>query len=349
MRDGVGVMEKMKTSNPLISVIIATLNRNRFLAKAVESALAQSFQNLEIIIIDDGSSPPVTETLSVPDERVRIYRLNQSKGVSSARNYGISLAQGDYLAALDDDDYWKPEYLESVMNAFRRHPEIAMVGSRLTEVDASGNPISGFAHKGPSGIYRIEDIFDYSWPRPSGVVIRKKSFVESGGYDASLKGYEDADLYFKIAANYPSYLLEESYVYYRVHEQNVSKKTALMNECGIRVWSKLLTRRPKGIATAKIKIRLAKRYYRLGRELIRCGDWVGGVKQIRQAVRHSPSVGISFVEDEHAFLKKLVALVKPYGVILFYPFLALFSFFSLKRGGNSLCSDARPSMKEHLE
>ena len=100
---------------PFFSVIIAVYNRENHIAKAIESLLAQSFQNWEAIIVDDGSKDGTLNIINQykHDNRIQIVVLDENEGVASARNKGIQFAKGDYLTFLDSDDWYKPNHLES--------------------------------------------------------------------------------------------------------------------------------------------------------------------------------------------------------------------------------------------
>ena len=104
---------------PKVSIIIPTHNRPDMLAKAIESAVDQSLSDLEVIVVDDGSSVPVD--YEGEDERVRVHRHSIAQGVSAARNAGLSLANGEYIAFLDDDDTLLPDYAGKMLELFEQY------------------------------------------------------------------------------------------------------------------------------------------------------------------------------------------------------------------------------------
>lgn len=113
----------MKTSsNPCISVIIPTYNRCWILKEAIDSVLSQKFSDFEIIVVDDGSTDATNELLSTYGDQITTIS-QQNKGVSAARNAGISFARGGYIAFLDSDDMWLPEKLSCQHDFFQSHPE----------------------------------------------------------------------------------------------------------------------------------------------------------------------------------------------------------------------------------
>jgi GT2 family glycosyltransferase len=123
-----------------ISVILPTFNRERTLAAALGSALAQGFRNLEVIVVDDGSTDGTRALVSdviASDERVR-YHYQPNAGVASARNAGIRLATGAYIAFLDSDDAWQPWHLELLRASLDRFPDAGFAWTDMDTVDAAG-------------------------------------------------------------------------------------------------------------------------------------------------------------------------------------------------------------------
>src|SRR5215469_3696643 len=126
----------------LVTVIVPTYNMAHYLPQSVQSALGQSYANLEVQIVDDGSTD---ETAAVVrrwerDPRVRVHRQVNS-GLSAARNSGISLARGEFVALLDADDVWMPDKLARQMPLFRGQPEVGVVYSDYQMVDDSGEAL----------------------------------------------------------------------------------------------------------------------------------------------------------------------------------------------------------------
>jgi len=124
----------------LLSVIVPTFNRAHFLPRAVDSALAQSFRDLEVIVIDDGSADGTADLLASRyggDKRVRYFQ-QENAGVSAARNAGLRAAQGQYIALLDSDDWWQPWKCELQIRCLEALPEVGMVWTDMQAVGADG-------------------------------------------------------------------------------------------------------------------------------------------------------------------------------------------------------------------
>jgi glycosyltransferase involved in cell wall biosynthesis len=128
-----------KASNqPLVSVILPTYNRAHIVSKALQSVLAQTYPNFEVIVIDDGSTDNTKEiitNIACKDPRVKYFRNNENKGPAGARNVGISLAKGELIAFIDDDVEWFPNKLERQVNLLQTLPEdYAVVYSGLYKI-----------------------------------------------------------------------------------------------------------------------------------------------------------------------------------------------------------------------
>jgi glycosyltransferase involved in cell wall biosynthesis len=141
-------------SNPLISVIIPAYNVEQFIQVAIESVLQQTVQDFEIIVVDDASpDQSVAVVQSILDPRIRVIH-QKNKGLPGARNAGIRVAQGEYLAFLDADDAWRPEKLQCHLEHFAAHPEVGLSFTRSEFMGHAGNPL---------GVYQMAKITDISF------------------------------------------------------------------------------------------------------------------------------------------------------------------------------------------
>src|SRR5215212_9338337 len=129
----------------LVSVIIPCYNQAHFLGEAIESVLSQSYKNFEIIVVDDGSSDNTSEVASSYEE-VRLVR-QENRGLSAARNAGITHSEGEYLVFLDADDRLLPKALEAGLECFEAHPECALVAGHSKFIRADGSFIMVLKHE----------------------------------------------------------------------------------------------------------------------------------------------------------------------------------------------------------
>jgi glycosyltransferase involved in cell wall biosynthesis len=224
---------------PLVSVIIPTYNRASLVVEAVDSVLAQSFRNLELIVIDDGSTDETGARLAPYGDRLRYDRRERS-GVSAARNRGLELARGEWVAFLDSDDLWQPKKLEVQVNFFVRTPgaEICQTGEIWIRNGRRVNPRR--KHAKPSG-----DIFEPSLElclvSPSAVMVRKSLFSVVGAFDPLLPACEDYDLWLRIACRRRVFLIDEALVVKRGgHPDQLSRSTPFLDRYRIQALVKLL-------------------------------------------------------------------------------------------------------------
>ncbi len=204
---------------PLVSVVIPTYNREKYLQKALSSVLAQTYQCLEIIVIDDGSTDNTGKIVRSFKKDIRyIYQENQ--GVSTARNVGIRNSQGDFIAFLDSDDYWFPEKTELQIALFHKHPEYGMVASRCASIRLDGS-YRETNRRGSSG-WVLEQLFRANFIRTSSAIIRKECFDKVGLFDEGLKECEEYDLWLRIAAQYPIGFINRSLAVYIDNPMGIS-------------------------------------------------------------------------------------------------------------------------------
>ena len=189
----------------MISVIIPTYNRASFLGRAVSSVLAQSMTRMELIIVDDGSGDDTAKLVhSFRDSRIR-YFYQENKGVSTARNFGISVAQGRYVALLDSDDYWLPDKLKLQLDFMRQGGfKISQTGEVWIRNKKRVNP--GHRHRKPSG-WIFEKSLELCLVSPSCVVMEKDLADRGYIFNEKLPACEDYDLWLRISLDYPVGLL----------------------------------------------------------------------------------------------------------------------------------------------
>lgn len=199
-----------------VSVVIPTFNRTYILGDAIESALAQSHRDFEIMVVDDGSNDDTSDFIKhFPDDRIHYFRHECNRGCSAAYNTGIRAAGGDLIAFLDSDDLWKPEYLELQVSFFSRHPETDVVFAD-TEVVGGQKPIPSLCEcmqRFQALLARRERSEDYVFSgremylclleevpiKPSAAVIRREMFDRVGMFDESWPSGTDWDLFLRLS------------------------------------------------------------------------------------------------------------------------------------------------------
>jgi glycosyltransferase involved in cell wall biosynthesis len=185
---------------PRVSVVIPAFNRWRLLAEAIDSVLAQSYRDFELIVVDDGSSDATASELAKLASRLQFF-VTERRGVSAARNLGVSQSRGHYIAFLDSDDLWLNSKLERQTRFMDEHPEfhICQTDEIWIRNGVRVNPRA--VHQKPSG-----DIFSSSLElclvSPSAVMMTKALFDRTGGFDEAFPVCEDYDLWLRISAQH---------------------------------------------------------------------------------------------------------------------------------------------------
>ena len=189
----------------MISVIIPSYNRATFLERAMTSVLDQSLRDLELIIVDDGSEDQTREIVRLFKDKRLYYYYQKNKGVSAARNFGISKASGQYLALLDSDDYWLPKKLEFQLKFMRKGGyKISQTGELWIRNGKRVNP--GNKHQKPSG-WIFEKSLELCLVSPSCVVMDMDLVHQGYVFNENLMACEDYDLWLRISLEYPVGLL----------------------------------------------------------------------------------------------------------------------------------------------
>lgn len=214
---------------PKVSVIIPNYNYAKYIARTIDSVLAQTYKNLEIIVIDDGSKDNSLEILEGYGEQLKIIR-QQNQGVSMARNNGAASASGEYVAFLDADDIWLPAKLEKQMKRFFDDAEVGFVNCAMTLIDPNDQPC-GEMNEGIEGYVAKEFLYFEKGvvvgAGSTGVVARKV-FEELGGFDKRLSTAADWDFCYRLATKYKIAFVREPLVLYRVHNSNMHSNIKLM-------------------------------------------------------------------------------------------------------------------------
>jgi len=211
---------------PQVSVIIPTYNRSWCLSEAIDSVLSQTFQNMELIVVDDGSTDETPALLSRYGNRLRCLRQT-NQGVSAARNGGIQAARGNLIALLDSDDSWQPDKLARQVAFFDNHPDAMICQTEEIWIRRGVRVNPKRRHRKPSG-WIFEPSLALCLVSPSAVMMRRKLLEETGGFDESLPACEDYDLWLRVSLRYPIHLIDDALVVKRGgHDDQLSRQHSL--------------------------------------------------------------------------------------------------------------------------
>jgi len=217
---------------PRVSVVVPAYNYGRFLQQTVDSLLDQTFEDLEVIVIDDASTDNTPEVMQRYAEhpRVRSIRRPQNKGHIAAHNEGIELARGEFIALMAADDFCLArDAVERQVAIFDAHPEVGMVYSAATLVDTQGHAFSVqrpfTADYISPGMDEFRRLLLGNYVTNSGTLVRKSAHDQLGGYDPRLPHAGDWELWLRIAAYFSIAYIAESLFAYRIHSTNMSHST----------------------------------------------------------------------------------------------------------------------------
>ncbi len=267
----------------MISIIIPTYNRRDHITTALNSVLAQTYTDYEIIIVDDGSTDDTQQVLNSYQGKIR-YFYQGNRGIPATRNKGIREAHGNYIAFLDSDDYWLPHKLERQIECFRENPDYGMVASRCSSYTPDGT----FREKnrpGKSGWILI-DLFKANFIRTSSAIIKKACFDKVGLFDESLLQVQEYDLWMRIAQHYPIGFINEPLTVYLDNPQGISTDGLIGRYFRLLALQKEYLQ--PSIPPLLYARRLASSYHYIGRHLLKRGEKIEGRKYLRHALTLDP-------------------------------------------------------------
>jgi glycosyltransferase involved in cell wall biosynthesis len=283
-------------STPAVSVVIPAFRVAPYIAETLDSVLAQTCQDFEILLVNDGS--PDTEALrtAVAPYRDRILYIEQPQGgPSKARNTAIAVARGDLLAFLDGDDLWAPAFLASLLATLAREPDAVLAWADSQPFGAGADGATLMTNAPPSGDCDVAALLTARCVViTSTVVARRRAVVEAGGFDETLHRCEDFDLWLRLALRGRLLYTREVLGRRRLHPTSQSAAPAAMLRAQIAVRRRFVQTTPVGEAVRRLadeadarceaEIALAE-----GHRLLAAGDAVGARQELTRAARSLPS------------------------------------------------------------
>lgn len=213
--------------NPFFSVAVSLYNKEKHVKSTIKSVLAQTFQDFEVVIVNDGSTDASKSVVaSFSDSRINYFE-QENKGVSAARNEATIRAKGDYIALLDADDLWEPTYLETIYQLIKSYPDQQIFASAVMVETPSSTIPSVYSIKNlqDDEAYLV-DYFESSSINTlltsSSTVIHHSVFEKIGSYNTSIKSGEDTDLWIRIGLHYKVVFINTALVTYRYQIDSLS-------------------------------------------------------------------------------------------------------------------------------
>jgi glycosyltransferase involved in cell wall biosynthesis len=281
--------------SPAVSVVIATYNYGRYLGGALASALGQTFADLEVIVVDDGSTddtPAVVESFRA-DGRVRYYRVNHL-GQSAAKNVGVRLAQAPLVAFLDADDLWLPRKLERQIARFQADPALGVVFTRSLLIDPEGRELEKAQPALPRGDV-LDAMFRDNFVCFSSALVRTDVLHRAGLFDEELALAVDYDLWLRVAMHYRFDYVDAALVKYRTGHASLSRRLEERLLTVLRIMDRFLDERGGRalLDPATVRRAQAETFYHLG--LVRRGrSRLAALPCYLRAVALMPSHGLAW-------------------------------------------------------
>jgi GT2 family glycosyltransferase len=312
----------------LVTVVIPTYNRARIIARSVESALAQTYPSLEVIVADDGSSDDTAGVVGRLGSRVRCVR-QANAGVSAARNFGMRHARGEYIAFLDSDDAWLPWKIDAEVAALARHPEAGVVWTDMRAIDESGDVIrerhlrvmyaaygridieqtlpqvdmlGGLTAHAPPELaaapVRAGNLFSAimlgNLLHTSTVLFRRERVERSGGFDESFaRAGEDYEFYVRLCSGGPVAFIDAPSTLYRIGGADQLTRPSMMLEIArnnLRTVQKWLPHSAPQLALAPsvVRRRIADSLAWVGEAELEAGHRRAAARRLMESLRVLP-------------------------------------------------------------
>jgi glycosyltransferase involved in cell wall biosynthesis len=270
----------------MVSVVIPTWNRVRFVREAISSVTAQSFADWELIVVDDGSTDETLETLGkLQDLRIRLIATPHSGSAATARNRGIEAARGKWIAFLDSDDLWTPEKLQVQLDA------LAQAGAGwcycdycLIDEQGKDDPLARSGFRPFNGRIIEQLLLEQTAACINTLLIRRDLVEQVGRFDETLAYYEDMDFELRLAAAADAVAVDKPLVRVRRHPARRTDAMERAHEHALLVHERLLSRRPRPPVARLAKAAMARHLFSGGKNRIRAGDLWTGIQMLGRAL-----------------------------------------------------------------
>lgn len=279
--------------SPKVSVIMPLYNGERFIVSAIESVLAQTYKNFEIVIVNDGGIDNSREKISPYLELPFVQYVEQAnRGVAAARNTAIGKATGELIAFLDQDDLWTPRKLEAQVTYLRDHPAVPMVHGDVAWIDAGGRPVDFKWDNNVSGAC-LAQLFQLNRIAVVTVMVAKRCLGEVGLFDESLSGVDDYELWLRIARRFPIGRLDDVVASYRFHDLNTSHAGGMMADREIMALERFVSAFPdvtQSLGRRAVNKRIANLHFKLGGwHMWHSRDFAAAKRECLAAIKLRPS------------------------------------------------------------
>ncbi|MFL5804444.1 MAG: glycosyltransferase [Roseiflexaceae bacterium] len=282
-------------SSPQISVLLPTYNRAHYLAEAIQSALDQTYPDLEVVVVDDGSTDNTAEVMQrFSDPRIRLIR-QENRGISAALNTAFRTARGPYIAILNSDDRWLPELLAEELAVLRANPDVGLVYARCQAMNPAGQPLArttGVPARYPGQMFRSLLYGDHICT--IAVLARRAHVEQVGMWDESLIANEDWDLWLRLALVCQFAFVDKILAYFRAHPGRItstsSERFARLAADRVKVLDKVYARADLPPAALGMRsLAYCNVYVDIGLRWLKVHDWRESLRSFSRALLLAPN------------------------------------------------------------
>ena len=284
-----GFADKTASNRPLFSVIMASYNHSRYIDEAIQSVRNQSFQDWELIVVDDGStddSPAIIESHADQDGRIKSFSQTNA-GPAAARNTAAAHTNGKWLTYLDSDDIWYPETLEIYHQAILEYPDCAFLYGYRDRLDEDGaiTKLPGRFQKERTG---TAELFGSMFLSPMRICHTKDLIDSVGGFDDGLRSCEDYELFLRMSLHTAFQPIGKSTGLRRRHGFNISKQTGFSRSQEAEVLGRFVAEQggKDVLPEDLIRRRLARLYYASGRQYFKSLCISKAVTALKLSLKH---------------------------------------------------------------
>jgi glycosyltransferase involved in cell wall biosynthesis len=280
------------SQNKLVSVIIPSYNSARFLKDTITSVLEQSYKNIEVIVVNDGSTDDTENVIREFDKDLRFFCFKKENGgVSNARNFGFKKSKGDYIAFLDADDMYFPDNLKKKVEYLENNYDFDLAHSDIQYIDITGKKLQRF-NKGLSGLNLHTQVL--LWNEcvipafSSSIVVRRKVLEKIGDWDENISTAADQDLTIRICKEFKIYRIPEPLVGYRIVDGSMGRNSEIFEKDHLYVYKKGIKNNwyennsIKKISFAKLHLIIASTWWVQNR------NWRKTIKHLLISFSYSP-------------------------------------------------------------
>lgn len=276
-------MHDLHAAMATVTVIIPTYNRKTLLLEALRSVQAQTYTDYEIIVVDDGSTDDTGAAVASQAASIR-YFWKPNGGEASARNYGIQCAKTDYVAFLDSDDSWTPDFLATTLSYLCRHPDIELVATGCSVVPGNVRRLRVAESLLHGDLFAR--LFMQNFITASAVVVQRRCLEAVGLFDESLDQATDYDMWLRIAKRYPIAFINQPLCLWRRHPGNISGRELSHRQ---RVLDVVMRHHdPSRLSRWAYTLRRSRLFGSMGRAYGRSGDIERAATCMIQALRLAP-------------------------------------------------------------